>query len=195
MKDFTVQIKRRFVNKNLRDAIELKGFTNDTFGELVGINQTSISMICNFRKNPTEEQKIKMAITLNVPIDDIFPEKYDELYEKISPAPKETDIKIDFVSLSNPEFLMLESENGKYEMERDANASWQKVYLNSELKRIFDKRKSKKDLLVLTMRSQGYTLEEVAKYFGVTIERIRQLEAKCHEIIRQEAPHLAKLIS
>lgn len=193
MKGFTVQIKRRFINKNLRDAIEKAGFTNDSLSKKVGLHGTKISMISNFRYNPSEDLKVRLAVALNVPIDDIFPEKYDELYEKISPISKEANIKIDFVSLSSPEFLMLESENGRYEMEQNANANWRKEYIEKELKKITQLKE--KYMIILKLRSEGMTYDEVGKEYGVTRERVRQIEAKCHEIIRQEAPHLAKLIS
>lgn len=36
---------------------------------------------------------------------------------------------------------------------------------------------------VLKMRCEGHTLEEVGKKFGVTRERIRQMEAKTSEVL------------
>ena len=56
---------------------------------------------------------------------------------------------------------------------------------------------SEKERQILEMRhglSDGvqHTLEEVGKTFGVTRERIRQIEAKAHEKIRQH-PDVEKL--
>lgn len=43
---------------------------------------------------------------------------------------------------------------------------------------------SAKELKILDMRESGRTLEEVGKEFGVTRERVRQLEARADEKIR-----------
>jgi RNA polymerase primary sigma factor len=42
-----------------------------------------------------------------------------------------------------------------------------------------------KEVRVLEMRMEKKTLEEVGREFGVTRERIRQIEAKAQEKIRQ----------
>ena len=42
----------------------------------------------------------------------------------------------------------------------------------------------KREELVLQQRAEGKTLEEVGKIWGVTRERIRQIEAKAKERIR-----------
>ena len=45
---------------------------------------------------------------------------------------------------------------------------------------------SEKEVKVLEMREQKKTLEEVGKAFGVTRERIRQIEAKANEKVRMK---------
>lgn len=44
---------------------------------------------------------------------------------------------------------------------------------------------SNKELDIILARNQKKTLEEIGKVFGVTRGRIRQIEAKAHEKIRQ----------
>jgi DNA-directed RNA polymerase sigma subunit (sigma70/sigma32) len=45
---------------------------------------------------------------------------------------------------------------------------------------------SEKEILVLLLRKMNKTLEEVGQIIGVTRERVRQIEGKAQEIVRQE---------
>ena len=96
-------------NNNLKEVIEKSGMIGDTLAKKLGMSYMTISRIINFHANPTEEQKIKFAMLLNVSIDQIFPERYDQIYEKINTSKRDTEVEIKMMSLSSPEVMMLES--------------------------------------------------------------------------------------
>jgi RNA polymerase sigma factor (sigma-70 family) len=181
-KDFIVGLYRRFSNKNLQKAIEKKGIIYTELRKLTGIHPQSMSRIVNFKQKPTEKQKVKIAVALNMPIDEIFPEKYDELYDRISPLPVKAEVKIKTVALDSPEVLKLQAPDH---------------YFRQIEKKIEFKNRIGKSLAELSPREQGvinyrfgmtdgkpHSLEETAQYFGVSRERIRQIECKAIEKIR-----------
>lgn len=189
-KDFKVGLYRRIFNKNLKEAIEVKGFNYTTLREKIiqqsqiKISQPEFSSIVNFKENPTEEKRIALALALEVPIDEIFPEKYDELYERISPAIRNAEVKIDFLRLNSPEVLALQAPDSsdteaiQNERRDEINMSLL-VTLPDRERRIINLRFGLKDGIC-------YTLEDVAKRMGVTRERIRQMEAKALERLRTQ---------
>ena len=179
--NFLLGIKRGFFNKGLKNAIEAKAFTHTQLRTKTGVSETTLSMIINFKKNPSEDMRIALAVALEVPIDDIFPEKYDELYERISPLKRVAHVEINTLRLNAPEVLMLEAPERTDELAiRNEFAD----VIGEELSRY-----SPKEQRVLEKRygltgNDVMTLEEVAKTEGVTRERIRQIEAKALERLR-----------
>jgi len=186
MSKITLKFYRRISNKNLQDAMKKAGMNNETLASKPESNVTTISCIINFRQNPSNDMKARIAIALNVPIDDIFPERYDELYAKISPLPKTANVVVDTLRLDAPEVLMLESPEGREWIEEQAEKNLAKRRLLTMIENI---NLSPREIQVLKLRfglEDGITktLEEVCKSIGVTRERIRQIEAKSLEKIR-----------
>ena len=109
MSDFLIGIHRRIFNKNLKEAIVRYGKTAAELHKLTGINPTTLSEIINFKRNPRPDQREKLALTLEIPEDDLFPEKYDDLYNIISSSSRSAEVKVDFLRLNAPEVLALKS--------------------------------------------------------------------------------------
>ena len=173
-----IGIRRGFYNKNLKSAVEASGLNYTELREKTGIIEVTMSNIVNFKKNPTEEKRMKISIALEVPEQELFPEKYDELYDRISPLKREAEIEIDMLSLDSPELLKLNSGEDVVE--------------NAELSLLMHKLPqvlTEKEYRIIAMRN-GFddncplTYEEVAKEFSVTRERVRQIEQKALEKIR-----------
>ena len=181
-KEFKVGLYRRIFNKNLKDAIERSGLNYTLLREKTGIIETQLSMVVNFKLNPKEDWRVKLAVALETPIDELFPEKYDELYDRISPVLRNAEVKIDFLRLNSPEVLALQSPE-KADLEAVEKETTRNVLY--EIQSI-----PFKEARVIKMRyglgeyDHPHTLEEVAKKSGVTRERIRQLEAKALERLR-----------
>lgn len=190
---FSVGLKRVFFNKNLKKAIEKSEITYTQLRGKTGIDQVRISNIVNFKLNPTENQKTSLAIALNIPIDDIFPEKYNELYEKISPHTNETEAKIDLVSLSSPELLKL--KDGSY-FEKRINNTLDYVLLRERIAEGLIKMSPKEQKIVkMRFGMDGYhneamTLEEIGQEFGLGKNRIRQIVLKAINRLKENDPQL-----
>lgn len=180
--NFKIGINRRIYNKSLKDKIESSGLIAKEIREKTGINETFQSYIINFKRNPSEHEKAMLAIVLECPIDEIFPEKYDLLYEKISPIVRDMELKVDFIKLNAPEVLQIQAAEDVEFIERQAD--------NAIYKRMFDKAKEEltpREREVIRLRfDESKNLEEVAEIFSVTRERIRQIEAKALETMRQK---------
>lgn len=183
MSDFTIGVHRRIFNKNLKDAIERSGKTAAELHPLTDINQSTLSQIINFHHNPTEKQRENLSLVLEVPLDTLFPEKYDQLYNLVSPASRKTEVRVDFLRLDTPEVLALqapENPEDKIISEEKSGAIETALY---EI--------PWREAQILRMRNgfdgKVYTLEEVSKKFGVTRERIRQMESKALERLRSKS--------
>lgn len=189
---FRVGLSRRFYNKNLKEAIEKSGMKYPELKEKVNINITSLSNIVNFKRNPSEDQKIKIAIVLEVPIEHIFPEKYDKLYEQIAPLGKTAEIKIKIIELDNPEILKLKSGEDKNYFEEKADG----ILLKKKFKelKILEKLSDRERKIVEMKFGFGeYSpciIEEIGQEFGVTRERIRQILTRALDKIKKDNPQL-----
>lgn len=180
-REITIGLYRRFSNKNLQEEIKKKGFNYKDLRKLTGINEIIMSRIVNFKQKPSEEQKIKIAIALEIPIDDIFPENYDELFDEIHPLPMKAEAKIEVIPLDSLEVLKLQAPDDYF----------RKAEIKSEFRRIekIIKDLSPREQEVLEVRfglKDGIplSLEEAAKKLNVTRERVRQIQERALEKIK-----------
>jgi len=188
---FPIGLYRRFSNRNLQDAIAEKRLTYKDIQKGTGIGINTMSRVVNFKRNPSEEQRIKIAIFLEVPIDRIFPEEYDELYDRISPLPVEAEAEIKMKRLDSSEVLKIEAPDFTEEVDS-------KIFTTKTFPKIA-KGLTPREQKILRMRfgfeeEGSYTLEEVAREFGVTRERIRQTEARAIEKIREKLKGKERLL-
>lgn len=181
-REITIGLYRRFSNKNLQNAIQKKGLTYKDIKEKTGLHLQIISKIVNFKQKPTEKQKVEFAVLLKVPIDEIFPEKYDELFDRISPLPVKAETTIKMMSLDSPEVLKLQApdnyfRNAEYKLEFATR-------LKGVMKHLTPREKAILEMRFGFMDGVAHTLDETAKEFSVTVERVRQIQAKALEKIR-----------
>jgi len=175
---------RRLFNKSLKDAMASAGVGNMEMARAVGTNPGIISMIANFKHNPTEEQKLKMAIALNVTEDTIFPEGYDAMYRRIAPIKRDAWVEVDTLRLDTPTTLQLEDPNATDEVVGGVENALLRDYIRKMLPSLVERERA-----ILTMRfgldgGDAYDLESVGAQFNVTRERVRQIEAKALEKLR-----------
>lgn len=182
-----VGLYRRAYNKTLKDEMAGQGFTNKTICDALRekgftVWESRFSALLNFKYNPNEDLRIAIAIVLEKPIDDIFPEYYDELYERISTMTQHAEIP-GRLAITRTDVLQLESpDNLTDEVEEKM--------LVDNVDSILDEVLSDREREVLRLRTGlggelPMTCEQAGKRMGVTRERIRQIEAKALEQIRR----------
>lgn len=190
-----IGLYRRAYNKTLKEAMLSKNIRNTDMDGLclkygVKIGSTKMGWIMNFKHNPTEDEKIAISMVLETPIDDIFPEYYDEIYGRLSGIKQNGEIEGSKLSLSSTEVLQLESSDDSVEYAEDRLRN---DTIDNVIERVLSTRE--KELIKMRFGLSGevaYTLEEVGKRLGVTRERVRQMEAKALEKIRMS--HQAKVL-
>lgn len=178
--DFQLRFKMTIKNHELEKARMKLGLTQEQVSIKLGLGKQTYCAIESCRQYPdTDKQKV-IAKLYNQPIDKLFPAWLATFSEKWNRTDKSRVVPVNTLELNNPEVLLLES--GDYEaMQEQAD--------NTHLKKIFARA-----ILNLTPREQdilqkrffqGMTLSEVGKSVGYTQERIRQIEAKALDKLRQ----------
>jgi DNA-directed RNA polymerase sigma subunit (sigma70/sigma32) len=183
-KSFKIGMHRRFYNKLLKDELEKKNLSYKKVCKKIKISAVQMSQIVNFRFNPSEDTRIKIACLLKIPIEHIFPEKYDEIYDRISPVQRDAEIEIKLLAIDSSEVLSLESHDDSEEIINNTDQGLLKKYVGQLLEGL-----PERDEAVIRYRfgiddDTPRTLEEAGKKFGVTRERLRQIEAKAIDRIR-----------
>jgi len=173
-----INAKMYVKNGRLEDYRNSFGFNMVEFADIVKIKIGRYRNIENLRVNPTEDEICIIASKLEQPIEILFPTEHEKVVDVVSGmANKKTIDYTPPVICGGEEVLLLDKINNEMTVER----------LVSIL--TFRERK------VIELRNglSGYnpmTLEKLAVELGVTRERIRQIEAKAHERIRQYSEEL-----
>lgn len=173
-----IGLQKRQFNKNLKDLMKDKGITNADISKYVEKSLTWVSGVINFKVMPNDEQKMKIAILLGVHDEVIFPEEYNEIYDFLKGSVNNAQVNVTREMIYSNNSILLSDNN----ME---NTKSNKQTIDLCLSVLSEKEKK---ILSMRLGLNGYSPEglvEVGQYFGVTRERIRQIEAKAFEKIRQ----------
>lgn len=177
---FRIGAKIRYFHRSLREKRLSLGYTQEQLAEKLGIGKQSYGQIETLRKFPTEYQLEKLCDFFGTTKEELFPEWakmifIDDRREIIK------EVEIDRTMLSSPEVLQLVAPDSPEE-------DFEKENLREVMSRVLDTL-NPREKKVLEIRfglkdSAPKTLEESAKEFGVTRERIRQIEAKALRKLR-----------
>jgi DNA-directed RNA polymerase sigma subunit (sigma70/sigma32) len=179
-----MRIRAKILIKNyeLEERRLAKGYTQADMAEIVGIQITRYAKLENIKAKPSEEEAMNIAIELGVNVNILFPQGYDKVVNVLS---QYTDVINDY---SMP---MISGQDDVYLLEAtDAQMTVNKLLKHAHL--------SKKEMEVVKLSNgledkKSRTLEEVGKEIGVTRERVRQIQAKAYEKIRQTAKYIPEL--
>ena len=180
--DFAIGVQHRIFNNEVRKRREAMGLTQKQLEKLANVGGQKIGNIESFRVYPTKDEAERIAEILDAPIDALFP-KWLEIYK-----PKRTSIVTETIvteklieSQTNP-FLLTDGSEAECAIDRDL--------LHEELEKELSTL-SPREKKVLTLRygldpddQVPRTFEEVSAIFGVTRERIRQIEKKAMRRLR-----------
>src|SRR3990167_4268309 len=182
-KDFELRYKLTIKNHELEKRRITLGLKQEQVAYRLGLGVASYSAIESCRQYPNPERQSQIAKILGSSVDTLFPEWLKIFSSKWKDAEKSKIVPIDQLKLNSPEVLSLESGDYNF-MERNTDNNILKDII---LKVINDL--NPREANILKMRfgigdHTSHTLEETAKEFGITRERIRQLEFKALEKIR-----------
>lgn len=177
---FKIGARIRYFHGSLRERRLSLGYTQKQLASKLGFGEQSYGKIENLRCYPTEYQMEKLCEFFHSSKEELFPEWakiifIDDRREIIK------EVEIDRTMLSSPEVLQLvapDSPEEDFEKENLREVMLGVLdTLNPREKKVLEIRFGLKD-------SAPKTLEESAKEFGVTRERIRQIEAKALRKLR-----------
>ncbi len=177
---FGLGVKTSIYNNELRKRREGKGLKQSELGELVGLSGGAISNFETFRSYPAKGAASKIAKVLGARVDVLFPAWLEEY--KLRNSSFDQEIKVDMLTLDSPEVLALEAKN-------DIEDEVERSLLNSKITEAMSCL-TPREQKILRMRfgledGRGHTLEEVGREFGVSRDRIRQIEAKALAKLRK----------
>lgn len=181
-----LRIKITIKNHTLEKARAIKGYTQEKLAKLLKISTASYSKIENCKTLWLAIQP-KIAKILKVPEDILF-SKQIEKFTREWRYKEQTSfiVPLEQISIETPEVLLLEDNNFQRLVETtDAKLTTDKIL----------KELNPKELTVIEMHyglKNGIplTLEQTGEEFGVTRERVRQIEAKAFEKIKNKYPKL-----
>lgn len=192
---FTFGVKHTAYNAEMRKRRIEKGLTQRQLGEICGLGIATISQIEGFRSYPGDDRADLIASALDCDTDVMFP-KWLEPF-KVTKSSFNTETIITEQLLPNVvNALQLPSNIDDTEEKID------KDFLKDKVKDLLHTL-SDREAKVIKMRfgidgeygngftnghdTGGKTYEEVGKKFGVTRERVRQIEAKALRKLRNPA--------
>ena len=172
----------RFRNEDLTRKRLIAGFkTQEELAAYLEICTTSVSGWETFKTYPKDERIIKkLEAALNCKIEEIFPpEAIEAINKKLgTPIEKVADIKR-LPSYTRGEYLLPSPEDMFERKELEENVENWLESISERERKVLEMRFGLADGI-------AHTLEEVGQEFGVTRERIRQIEAKALDKIRED---------
>ena len=173
--DFRLGVAIRLFNYNLDRELKrecrVRQVTLAKLSELMGYPYWKMAKFKAFKEYPSEEDKIKIAIFLKVPIDTIFPEEIKGVRVAKQPEP---------IGLTVQDAIEAGLVRGA--LETDPNAAAEIAGLRAALESGMEGLTGR-ERGVLEMRfgwhdGKSRTLESVGREFGVSREQIRRIENK-----------------
>jgi len=199
--DGLLELRLRVRNQRIVSAASEKNVTLGVLAKDVRIPYNRFSAIVNLRIMPTEEDQIRIALYLEKPIDELFPESLTYAIDRFKDR-KRIITETQVLSLQSPTRLLLTDGS---DMEHQADIS---LLREAILKQLANLTPVEEDVLKVRFgfdsdENRSKTLEETAQivckmhpeYFKhgvVNRERIRQIEGKALRKLRH--PHMSKFL-
>lgn len=194
---FSVRVKSLVYHHQLKSLREHFGYTQEEVAKRCNMPQSYYGEIELLKRFPSEEQAIAIADLFEVDPIELFPKWTMPAFlndKKIA----DRVIEIKRVSLNAPEVRLLASPP---DLEEEIDRSLLHEQMDELLQTLSPRERrilqfrfgiGKRDKNGEILENKQMTLEEAAKEFGVTRERIRQIEAKAIRKLRH--PNRANLV-
>lgn len=180
-------VRLRLITHNARlvDTRKERGMTQLDMVRVAGIPCHRLQNIENLRVIPTEDEMIKIACTLEKPIDYLFPEELLSAVETGVFSRRKVELAApEVISLTEAQQLRLLSGGGLDMVEEKIDRELLAKKVTEVLRTL-----APKEQLIVKLRfgldgNGTKTFEKVGMEFGLTRERIRQIEAKALRKLR-----------
>ena len=181
-----IRAEIRFKNSTFMDALEKSKYSSIAeLSRVSGISLKQLYDIASLRYTPSDMNiQTKIAEALSCDIYDLF-EQYEEIVHKNKGCVRKltADIPVDkMLSLSSSKILQLESDN---DIEYESNQNGLKIELNEALKYLKDREKTVIELYFGLNRNKKITLNDIAKEYNVSPQRVRQIKEKAIRRLRR----------
>ena len=172
-----IGVKRYIFNASIRERRKELGLSQR---DLVSKSNVTITRLAKFERLqdiPTPDEADRIADVLGVPAVEVFPPSlYKKIVERLNNISLHYYFDVTPMSLCNQEIYQLESSVGSMkDLEADID---RKIVLEKYLGQLQDREKQILELRFGLDGNISRTLEETGKFFGVTRERVRQMERK-----------------
>jgi DNA-directed RNA polymerase sigma subunit (sigma70/sigma32) len=170
MSDLNLNVTVR--NARLLRAIRAKFGTTAELCRASGASQTAVSALLTMRESPFRQDgsltsTAEMVVSaLGIPADELWPAHIARL--KAKRATVEVEIDVDA-------FAAIADDNPE------------RAYMRRQMIARWSENVNPRDMEVLALRADGASLDEAGAQFGVTRERIRQMELRAHRVMRKAA--------
>ena len=178
---FLLGVKRIPFNGKMREARQRLGFTQKRLAETLGMSVQYIQNLELLKRFPKDTEAFAIADVLKADAVELFPKWMSK--NIIKPASNfNYFMELERVAFDSKEVLQLESSNTAMELA-------EKEDLKRVISEVLDTL-NERERKIISFRfgfgnnGETKTLGEVAKEFGVTRERIRQIEAKALRKLR-----------
>ena len=181
-----IRAEIKFKNATLMNALEKSQYKSIAeLSRISGISYHCLIELASLKRIPRDVKvQLKLAELLNCDLYDLF-EQYEEIVHKNKGCVRKltADIPVDkMLSLSSSKILQLESDN---DIEYESNQNGLKIELNEALKYLKDREKTVIELYFGLNRNKKITLNDIAKEYNVSPQRVRQIKEEAIRSLRR----------
>ncbi len=173
-------------NNRIKEELKAQGYTMGRLSKKIKLSYSLLSKVINLHRVPSENQIIAIAIALGKPIEYLFPDILLEgtargLFQNRTKLLDEEQVK----QITRPLQSLLQITDGSFEaMEKQADMGLLHKQIDEVLSTLTPREQRVLQLRFGLEDGRSRTGEEVAKEFGVTRERIYQIERKALRKLR-----------
>lgn len=150
---YDIMDKENVLNNKIKEILEERGFSQSDLSKLTGISRQNISDIIQNKLKPGVDFAIKIAVVLNVPVEDIF-QLNESAWFKIAKLEDDTSIFLDLYQLKiidNKERKnQLKEDNLEYYLIKENKCIEESLYktlLDTYISKYPDKKAKRKDII------------------------------------------------